>query len=150
MRTIFSKLIFLPCLFTLVSCQHEETSIDSKEEIEHDYDEISDKEITWEEMFMIEKAQYLIYFYSPTCSHCKEIKNEIIDYALSKDNFYFLRYSDDVIIAPEIKSTIGATSIDEVAILGTPSLIEIIDGVLSSNIAGSKAILDFLKIPFPD
>ena len=150
MRTIFSKLIFLPCLFALVSCQHEETSIDSSEEIKHDYDEVIDREILWKEMFMVEKAQYFIYFYSPTCSHCKEIKNEIIDYALSIDNFYFIKYSDDVIIAPEIKSTIGATSPDEVAILGTPSLIEIIDGVLTNNMAGSKTILDFLEIPFPD
>lgn len=150
MRTIFSKLIFLPCLFTLVSCQHEDSSVEIDEEIEHDYDEIVDKEIGWKEMFEIEMPEYFIYFYSPTCSHCKEIKNEIINYALSRDNFYFLKYSDDVIIAPETKSTIGAISPDEVAILGTPSLIEIANGVLQSNIAGSKAILDFLEIPFPD
>ena len=144
MRTIFSKLVFLPCLFTLLSCQHEDESFSISETTEHEYDEVMDKEITWNEMFSIEQSQYLIYFYSTTCSHCKEIKNQIIEYALSNDNFFFIKYSDDVIIAPEVKSTIGATSPCDVAILGTPSLVEIENGVLINNLAGVKEIMNFL------
>ena len=150
MRTIFSKLLLLPCLFALTSCKKKGLDFEVDDVIEHDYAEVADKEIKWDQLFLIEESQYLVYFYSPSCSHCREIKNQIIDYALDNDNFYFIKYSDEVVVSPEIKSTIGATSIDDVSILGTPSLIEILDGVLIYNLAGTKEILNFLNIPFPD
>ena len=150
MRTIFSKLIFLPCLFSLISCREVVKEDSETITSEHDYEEIKDREIAWNDIFTIDIPQYFVYFYSPNCSHCKEIKNVIIEYALEDGNMYFVRFSDEVVVSFDIKNTIGITSIDELSILGTPSLIEIIDNVLISNIAGSKAILNYLEIPFPN
>lgn len=150
MRTIFSKLIFLPCLFSLVSCQNNDISSEESKASEHDYGEIIDRQIEWNGLFLVGIPQYFVYFYSPTCSHCNQIKNVIIEYALKDERMYFVKYSDEIRIAPDIENTIGATSVDDVAILGTPSLIEISNSVLKMNIAGTKAILTYLEIPFPD
>ena len=150
MRTIFSKLFFLPCLFSLISCKDESLSSGKKEITEHDYEEIIDREIGWNDLFSIGIPQYFVYFYSPTCSHCKEIKDAIIEYALEDERMHFVKFSDEVTVAPYIDNTIGATCIDDVAILGTPSLIEIINGAVSNNMAGAKAILNFLNLKLPD
>ena len=144
MRTIFSKLTFFPCLFAIVSCNYKSKTIENSENTSHDYGEISSHEIMWKDLFSIGIPQYFVYFYSPTCSHCNEIKQTIIEYALSDERMYFVKYSDEITISPFVGDTIGATTIEEVSIMGTPSLIEITDGVLTKNIAGTNAILKFL------
>ena len=150
MRTIFSKLIFLPCLFGLIACQKEIKNSKELEKTEHDYEEIENREIGWNDLFSIGIPQYFVYFYSPYCSHCKEIKDSIIEYALQDERMYFVKFSDEVIVAPDVENTIGATSIEDVAILGTPSLIEITNHTVTTNLAGSKAILNYLGIPSPN
>lgn len=150
MRTIFSKLIFLPCLFSLISCQKEAKETKESGNTEHDYGEIIEREIGWNDLFSIGIPQYFVYFYSPYCSHCKEIKDVIIEYALQDERMYFVKFSDEVIVAPLVEDTIGATCIEDVAILGTPSLIEITNHVVVCNLAGSKAILDYLGLSLPE
>lgn len=148
MRVFFSKLIVLPALFALISCKGSNVdSINEQSLTSKDYNEIEAYKISWNDIFAIESNDYYVYFYSTTCSHCKSIKNQIIDYALKEGSMYFIEFSDEVVISKDIKNTIGATSVSELSILGTPSLLEILDHRVSLNIAGSKAILDFLQIP---
>ncbi|MBR0295389.1 MAG: hypothetical protein IJQ67_05765 [Bacilli bacterium] len=63
---------------------------------------------------------------------------------------YFVEFNDDVTITIDIKNTIGVSSVSDLSILGTPSLIEIVNHRVSNNLAGEKTILDFLKISSPD
>lgn len=151
MRNIFSTVIFLPCLFTLISCKGGHFSNETtKESIEHSYDEISDREIVWNDIFSISCPDYFVYFYSPTCSHCNRIKNVIIEYALTNESMYFIRFSDDVVVSGDVKNTIGVNSIDNLSILGTPSLLEVKNKVVETNIAGERAILEFLNLGLID
>ena len=56
----------------------------------HDYFEVADKTITWQKAFDVDLPDYFIYCYSPTCSHCSEIKDLMIETALSRDNVFFI------------------------------------------------------------
>ena len=151
MNNIYSKIIFLPCLFALISCQNEISlpSDSSEYNAEHSYDEISQWEIKWADIFNQCEEEYYVYFYSPTCSHCNLIKNTIIDYALEHEGMYFIHFNEDVITAIDIQNTIGASSVDDLAILGTPSLVEIKHHVVTNNMAGTTKILTFLGLDEP-
>ena len=137
-----TKLI-LP-MTTLLLCTASCTNTDvsqTSEKIYHDYDEIEGKTILWNQLFEQEQNHYYSYIYSPRCGHCNEIKQEVIDYGLKHDDFYFILYSNDIPVDYEIETTIGKTDINDVFILGTPSLIEIKNSVVINNVAGSNSIL---------
>ena len=147
MRTYFSRLVFFPCLFALTSCGEESNS----QIIKRSYEEVGDREILWSEVFDIDKEDYLVYFYSPTCGHCRSIKDQMISYASDDShNMYLVKFSDDAVVSTSVKNTIGITSVEDLSILGTPSLIEIVMHTLTKNIAGSEAILEFLNLTSPD
>ena len=127
-------------LLCTVSCSKTETSF-SSEQIYHDYDEIQEKTIMWNELLNQKQRHYYSYIYSPRCGHCNEIKQEVIDYGLEHNDFYFILYTNDIPVDYEIETTIGKSDINDVFILGTPSLIEIENSVVINNLAGSKSIL---------
>lgn len=112
----------------------------------HDYSEVDDKLILWENVFFQEDDFYYCYIFSKTCSHCNAIKDYVIDYALRKNNMYFVEYNKDIPIMSDVSSTIDATSIDNIGILGTPTLLEVFNHALISNVAGEKNILQKLQI----
>ena len=88
-----------------------------------------------------------IYIYSITCSKCNAIKQDVIEYGLTHPNFYFMSiHKNDIpILDKDINLTIGAKTYSEVFILGTPTLLEIKNGMLLNNIAGSNAITYFIN-----
>jgi thiol-disulfide isomerase/thioredoxin len=96
---------------------------------------------------LIQKEQnYLLYFYSSYCGHCKEIKDSVIEFALRKIvPFYFVIFDSTVPIFNDIEATIGASKIEEIGILGTPSLINIFEGSVRLNIAGSSKIMELIN-----
>ena len=148
MRTIFTKLAFLPCLFALVSCQGRNiSSINTASKLSHDYKEIEDKIIEWKDIFSICYPRYFVYIYSETCSHCNAIKNEVIEFSInSPDTFFFVRFNkEEIALTSDVKKTIGAKSVCDLSILGTPTLIEIVEGAVANNIAGSTQALEFLN-----
>lgn len=145
-------LIILPAVFALSSCTESGKiinffSFDSEEEkIEHDYVEISEYKINWEEIFQVQRDNYFAYFYSLTCGHCKNLKNSVIEYALKNKNLYFLEANEKIVIEKDVTHSIGAVSIEEMAILGYPSLINIQQGVCVFNVAGEKEIISKLNL----
>ena len=143
MKNFFSGLIFLPCLFAITSCKEEMSS----QLTSRTYEEVIDKEILWGNIFDIDLDDYIVYFYSPSCGHCRSIKDIIISYALETDNFYLLRFNEEVVVSHDVSKTIGVKDIENLSILGTPALIEIEEHEVIKNIAGSQAILDFLHLP---
>ena len=135
----------LPSCFSLfVLCSGCTNSTEEKGEYvfkEHSYNEIKDFEITWDEIFDQKRPNYYVYAYGLSCPHCNNIKNEIIEFALSNQKTYFClilsgfdKYTDFA------ENTIGATSVEYLAIKGTPTLIEIHDGAVVNNICGDLTI----------
>ena len=146
MRNIFLKAVCLPCFFALISCRGDKTESSDYTVYEHDYNEIEELLISWGDIFKIEDPRYYVYFYSETCSHCKNIKNEVIGYSLSNQTpMYFVTFNKEVVVSHDISNTIGLTSVEGLSILGTPSLLDIESGVIVQNIAGETAILNYLK-----
>lgn len=109
-----------------------------------DYTDVENKTIVWNDLFNIEKDDYFVYIYSPICGHCNEIKQEVISYSLDHDNFYYILFNKDIKITDNLLISIGATNIDDVSIVGTPTLLHIELGVLTENIVGSHAIVETL------
>ena len=79
------KLMLILPILLLSSCSiyiSSEQSFLSSEEvsINHEYDEIVNQKILWNDIFSVAKPTYFVYFYSVVCQNCHSIKNEIIEY----------------------------------------------------------------------
>jgi hypothetical protein len=69
----------------------------------------------------------------------------VINYAFCGENeMRFVAANQDVKLGNDIEATLGATTIEQVWIIGYPSLLNIKDEVLVMNIGGSTAIVDYL------
>ena len=131
--------------FLLVGCKKSVTSSEItsiSETIAYDYDVVQEKMIMWNDLFSIEKEKYSTYIYSTRCGHCNEIKQEVISHALNDDSFYFVEYNQNIPITDNVEPTIGKSSVEDISILGTPTLLVIENKILIKNIAGAKAILE--------
>ena len=135
---VLSSVLFVSCSKTTKSSLE---SYDSQTAI-LDYDVIKDKEISWNDLLVQDKELYSVYVYSLTCGHCNEIKQEVISYALNRDDFYIVEYSENIPICDGQEEQGEKDKLEEICIFGTPSLLFINGGVLVKNIAGSKAILE--------
>lgn len=142
------KIFFIPMLISIVGCQKQRsTTVESSyvsELLSHTYDEVVEKMIEWKDLFTIDKLDYYTYIYSETCSHCQNIKDQVIDKALKMDNFYFVRYSKEIPIIQNTDFTLNQTDISKMGILGTPSLIEIYNKTSILNVAGEAKITKIL------
>ena len=152
MKHNFCKTIPLSLMVILTGCSFEKDISKNSVafdpnivEIEHDYSEILEYQIKWENIFKIEVENYYVYFYSLSCSNCQEIKNFMIERALERKDIYFIKSSNEIPIQNDVKSTIGAQNVVDFAILGYPALIKIEDGKCTKNIAGKSQILTLLK-----
>ena len=113
----------------------------------HTYSEISHLKIFWSEIFKQKEKDYFVYFYSETCSHCRSIKNHIIEYALDEDNhIYFVSSSPEITIDEEKAKNNNVDKLTDLAIRGYPSLIKLSEKIVMLNVAGVSPILEALKI----
>ena len=126
----------------LISCS---VSDNSSTIVNYDYDMVKNLHLDFENIFNVDKKEYYVYFYSKNCLHCLLLKNEIIPLALKKDNLYFVEYVDEIPIGSNVIDTIGATTIDEFFIIGTPTLIYINDKRVEINTTNEDIILSLLK-----
>lgn len=139
-------------IFLLQSCDVSQKQLDikSNNSVEitqnHDYNDVKNKTINFDEIFKQKNEQYFVYFYSLTCSHCSLIKNQMIEYGLNHENIYFVQASEDVKISESTDSVVGATSIEEISILGYPSLLEIEQKVCVFITSGSDNIISKLNL----
>ena len=147
---ILSCLLVSPFLF---SCNNQSNK-DNKREyyqddvqeiVQHEYDEVSDYEIVWDSIFDVDDEEYYVYFYSTTCFHCQDLKNYIIEKALSMGNIYFSKSSSNDQLSGTIKNSIGAGNPGDIWIIGYPSLIKIQNKKCVKNVAGNQQITVELK-----
>ncbi len=134
------KKLFL-YLFTLalLGCQKVTTS---SEKLSLDYLDFEDNHIEWTEIFNFPMDSYYVYIYSPTCGHCKDIKEYVLQFAyLHKDGFYFVTYSSEITVITNVESVIGKDNYQDVGIVGTPTLFLIQNHILSDVFTGSKEII---------
>ena len=132
-------IIYLTLILSLSSCGFKTNKI-------YDYQDVENLKIQWNEVFNLAKVDYFVYIYSQTCYYCVNIKQEIITFALSdKYPTYFIEYTDDIEICYDISKTLLKDNIDEICILGTPTLLDIQNNCLMNNIVGGQKIINFLE-----
>lgn len=149
-----NKFLLILCALLLMSCvassekqsSQAQTSITYESTINHEYIEISEFRISWDEIFEMDSTNYYVYLFSRTCSHCSSIKNKIIEYALDNENMYFIEDNKDIVFKNDVNYTIGLKSVDDLAILGFPTILKISEKILVKNIAGTDKILSELKL----
>ena len=125
--------------------KQEEQTIDIEIPFDHDYQEVSDYELTWESMFDVNDENYYVYFYSSSCSHCLELKNYIIKKAIDRGDIYFVKGSSKDQITNDSKKLIGAEIPGDFYILGYPTLALISNKKCTKNMAGVAQIKAELK-----
>ena len=148
MRNIYFLLIF-PVLLGSCSITKKEEKIDIQNVVipdaDHEYFEVEDYFINWESILLQNLNTYYVYIYSATCIHCQELKNWIIETSLKRDDVFFVKGSNKDTIKTDVKSTIGATTTEQLAILGYPTLLKIENKTLVKNVAGNSKIMSTLK-----
>ena len=132
----YLSLLFLPFL---VAC-----SSVKKGGVILDYDMFQNKMIEFENLFSFEVVDYYIYIYSPNCGHCESIKQDVLEVVSLRDNIALLEFSEVIPISTSIDSTIGASDVSDISILGTPTMLEIYKNVLVQNVAGASPIINLL------
>ena len=139
------RLLFvsLTSLAIVASCSPSIDTTNIENAIEQE-EYINNHEILWLDVLKQEENNYLVFIYSETCGHCHDMMDEIIDFAKSEilPTYFINTQNYEVPIFKEIKENI--TSIDELGILGTPSILEIENKVVIRNIAGIDKCLSFL------
>ena len=145
-----NKLRILPFVLTALfaSCSPAESEQMSKNAFS-EYKISVDQKIIWSETFKQKEDHYLIFFYSETCTHCHEIMGDVLSFVESnilKMYFLDIKSSDIKIpISNDIDLTIGVTSIDDLFIAGTPTLLELENWIVKANIPGTDNCLTFLN-----
>ena len=113
--------------------------------IYEDYNQLEEYQITWRDLFSQSNSEYFVYIYSLSCLHCQNIKEEVISFVISeKYPTYLIEYTKDISISNNVEDCIGSSSYVDITIKGTPSLLQIKNGYLILNVAGSKEILSVL------
>ncbi len=132
------KLLFLLPILLLFGC----SSSKAEATVEYDYSDVSDYMICWDNIFAIKSEHYFVYIYSTTCGHCNEIKQDVISYSFNNPNtLYFVSFNKRIPIINDRFSPIGKTTIDDLGIVGTPSMFLINNHVVTENYVGKKEII---------
>lgn len=143
----FCLMIFIAMLSTGCAPQKQELNFEPATVPEisvHSYFEIEEKIVGWNDIFNIYLNKYYVYYFSPTCSHCEEIKNWIIETALKRDDIFFVKASEKDTIKSDVSDTIGLETAENMKIMGYPSLIEITNWKVTKNVAGKTQIKNLI------
>ena len=140
-----SRLLFvsLTSLAIVASCSPIRETTNNKNVIEQE-EIIKNQSISWFDALNQKENNYIIFVYSETCGYCHDMMDEIIDFAKSEILVTYFINSQiyKVPISNEIKENIA--DINQLSILGTPTIIEIDNKIVVNNIAGIDKCLNFL------
>lgn len=84
---------------------------------------------------MMPERTYYVYYYGVECSHCIEIKQTVLQtvQGLQNDKFYF------------VSVTSISDVVDGAGVTKTPTVIKVVNGVVTRLYVGKTEILPFLS-----
>ena len=133
------RILFIVSMLLLSSCH--ETELPNEERV-YDYKDVQDRFIEWKDVLAQEKENYFAYVFSYSCGHCKGIKQDILKKTIIDWwDIYYVEYTSDIPIVDSSTPYVGITNYEEVGIIGTPTLFEITNNVVSNRFTGSKEII---------
>lgn len=89
---------------------------------------------TWEQVLLQDQTDYYVYVYSTNCELCREIETEIFEYAMNSDSEFMIYFVD-----------ISVVEDGDILVDAVPTLIKVVDGVISTEYVGIDEILDTLQ-----
>ena len=102
------KKILILFSFLLTSCSYQ--LIDKPIIEEYDYSLITDYKIRWEDIFKQKDETYFLYFYSESCFHCQELKQDILYYFDNqRPSMFFIEDNDDFVIGSDANKLVGVS-----------------------------------------
>ena len=114
-------------------------------EEQHNYHEIKDRLILWNNIFNQDEDDYLVYFYSERCGYCNEIKQDVLKFYLQEYMpMYFVCTDYDVVVGPRSDLT-GVDSIEDFFIFGTPFLARLKQHIVFNYYVGVSEIRDYIS-----
>ena len=141
---------FCPLLVVamIASCTPKESQSSNKN-ASKEYGIVTDQEILLADCLSQKEENYIIFFHSDKCEHCKQIIEDVTEFAslnILKTYFVNVAKSENKIkICQPIDLTIGVTDVNELAIVGTPSIVEVENGMTIANAPGKESCLTFLN-----
>ncbi len=129
---------FFLAAMLLVGC-HSPTVSSSND---YDYSQIDLWLVEWESLFEIDETHYYVLIFSLCCQHCLVLEDLAVAYALGEKAIplFFIQATPEIPIGTRIEDTFGATTVDEVFIIGWPTLIEIRWDVLIGQSVGEEEV----------
>ena len=138
--------LLLAAVFT--SCSPSKSESSSKNAVQ-EYGIIIKQEINLSDCLSQEEEDYLVFFHSDTCGHCKEIIDDVTLFASSNIiKTYFLNVSKSENKVPRCSLEdvdIGIDKFSDLKIVGTPTIVEVEKGITTANVAGKDLCLKFLN-----
>jgi hypothetical protein len=108
-----------------------------EEEVIYDYSDFSEHAAqSYEELENSTENRYVAYYYSETCGHCADVKQEILTFFSDFDDMPF--YILDVARATD------TSGLDE--FYGTPTVFIISNNEVISSFIGSVGVRDFIEM----
>ena len=141
---------FCPLLVVamIASCTPKESQSSNKN-ASKEYGIVTDQEILLADCLSQKEENYIIFFHSDKCEHCKQIIEDVTEFAslnILKTYFVNVAKSENKIkICQPIDLTIGVTDVNDLAIVGTPSIAEVENGMTIANAPGKESCLTYLN-----
>ena len=141
---------FCPLLVVamIASCTPKESQSSNKN-ASKEYGIVTDQEILLADCLSQKEENYIIFFHSDKCEHCKQIIEDVTEFAslnILKTYFVNVAKSENKIkICQPIDLTIGVTDVNDLAIVGTPSIVEVENGMTIANAPGKESCLTYLN-----
>ena len=137
------KIFFLLiCVFLLNSCSVNHTSDSNKICLSFSLEE---KElIEWEMLLKQDNEIYYVYIYSETCGYCKKTEPEITKLRFSA-KVYFVLFNENIALTSERGDLIGAENIEDLYVLGIPTLFLIDKSKVKACYIGFNEIVEHIK-----
>ena len=145
-RRMHICLLIVAAMF--VSCspaQNEQSNKNASTE----YEVPIEQEIFLKDSLSQNESQYLVFFHSDTCSHCKEIMGDVLSFC--KENIlklYFLNIrtpTNEIKTCPKEEIVVGINNYEDLRIAGTPTIIKVENGKTTANVAGKEDCLALLN-----
>ena len=139
------------CILLLLSTFINTTLVLVKQNNFAKYDDYSEYALKYESSIFRKNGTYYVYFYSDTCSHCKEIKKTVFTYIEENNEngdmptlYLYKVKGTENFISTESSNLVGVSKHEDLKLVGTPTLILISDGKVSSAYESSEDIKNLL------
>ena len=133
------RLFLLPILCLLIGCRR---ATKSSEITSYEYSDFSERFIEWTNLLSLEDEKYYGYVFSYTCGHCVEIKQDILSAIKEMNwNIYLIEFTYEIPILASDSEYRGITNIDDLGIVGTPTLFYIENKTVIERYTGSREII---------